>query len=209
MRRIVFGLGAAQVAADARRRGRGNGARPASTGARDIALGGAVAMSSTAIVSKMLADKLELDSLHGRQVIGILLFQDLAVVPLLILIPALAGAPGDMAVGLSWRSPRRSSCWRSCSFFGQRLDAPVVSCRGHPKSSELFVLNVLLITLGLGVYHAIGGLVAGARRIHRRHADFGDRIPLPGRGRHQAVPRRVAGIVFRDYRHEAQCRARS
>ena len=47
-------------------------------------------MSSTAIVVKMLTERLELESEHGRRIIGILLFQDLAVVPLLILIPSLA-----------------------------------------------------------------------------------------------------------------------
>jgi CPA2 family monovalent cation:H+ antiporter-2 len=55
-----------------------------------FALGGALAMSSTAIVSKLLTERLELESEHGRRIIGVLLFQDLAVVPLLILIPALA-----------------------------------------------------------------------------------------------------------------------
>ena len=52
--------------------------------------GGALAMSSTAIVSTMLNERAELNTPHGQQIIGILLFQDLAVVPLLILIPALA-----------------------------------------------------------------------------------------------------------------------
>src|SRR5436190_18794359 len=93
MRRIVFGLGAAQVggtlavalvACEAFGLGWQAG----------IALGGAAAMSSTAIVSKLLADRGELDSAHGRQVIGVLLFQDLAVVPLLVLLPALAQPPG-------------------------------------------------------------------------------------------------------------------
>ena len=58
-----------------------------------FALGGALAMSSTAIVSKMLTERLELESEHGRKIIGILLFQDLAVVPLLILIPSLGERP--------------------------------------------------------------------------------------------------------------------
>ena len=54
-----------------------------------MVLGGAMAMSSTAIVVKLMADRLELESEHGRRVMGVLLFQDLAVVPLLVLIPAL------------------------------------------------------------------------------------------------------------------------
>jgi monovalent cation:H+ antiporter-2, CPA2 family len=54
-----------------------------------VVLGGAMAMSSTAIVVKLMSDRLELESEHGRRVMGVLLFQDLAVVPLLVLIPAL------------------------------------------------------------------------------------------------------------------------
>ena len=65
-----------------------------------FALGGALAMSSTAIVSKMLTERLELESQHGRRSIGILLFQDLAVVPLIIMIPALAQSPEKLAATL-------------------------------------------------------------------------------------------------------------
>src|SRR3954469_22389888 len=89
MRRVVFGLGLAQVAATIAivMGGAGAGGWGWQAG---LALGGIVAMSSTAIVSKLLAERLELDSPHGREIIGVLLFQDLAVVPLLVVIPALA-----------------------------------------------------------------------------------------------------------------------
>src|SRR5665811_669710 len=59
-----------------------------------LALSGALAMSSTAIVVKLMTERLELESEHGKRVMGVLLFQDLAVVPLLVLIPAL-GASGE------------------------------------------------------------------------------------------------------------------
>src|SRR6188508_720409 len=98
MRRLVFGLGFAQVGATiglAAALALALGA-PWQVG---LALGGIVAMSSTAIVSKMLAERGELDSAHGRQVIAVLLFQDLAVVPLLVLIPALT-QPAD-AIGIA------------------------------------------------------------------------------------------------------------
>jgi len=101
-----------------------------------LALGGVMAMSSTAIVIKLLAERLELESEHGKRVVGILLFQDLAVVPLLVLIPALGAEPEQllMALGLAlvkavlllgllltggqklmrwWRGARATSC--SCS----------------------------------------------------------------------------------------------
>ena len=68
-----------------------------------IVLGGAMAMSSTAIVVKLMAERLELETEHGKRVIGVLLFQDLAVVPLLVLIPALNSPPEElmMALGLA------------------------------------------------------------------------------------------------------------
>src|SRR5687767_8670059 len=98
MRRVVFGLGLAQVLGTIALAV----AAALSMGASwqtGLALGGIMAMSSTAIVSKLLAERLELDSAHGREVIGVLLFQDLAVVPLLILLPAL-GKPPD-AIGIA------------------------------------------------------------------------------------------------------------
>lgn len=88
MRRVVFGLGSAQVGltalicfvvAIALDQGWRSG----------LVLGGVLALSSTAILAKMLAERLELNRPHGRRIIGILLFQDLAVVPFLILFPAL------------------------------------------------------------------------------------------------------------------------
>ncbi|MFN7641447.1 MAG: cation:proton antiporter, partial [bacterium] len=68
-----------------------------------LALSGVMAMSSTAIVVKLMADRLELESEHGKRVMGILLFQDLAVVPLLVLIPALGSPTNEMlsALGLA------------------------------------------------------------------------------------------------------------
>ena len=58
-------------------------------------------MSSTAIVVKLMADRLELETEHGRRVMGVLLFQDLAVVPLLVLIPAL-GQPAGKLLARCW-----------------------------------------------------------------------------------------------------------
>src|SRR2546423_2125087 len=111
MRRAVFGLGSSQVtltllaalAGNAllawgfMQAGRSWGLHWQSA----VALGGALAMSSTAIVVKLMAERLELESEHGRLVMGVLLFQDLAVVPLLVLIPALGSAPEVLAGALA------------------------------------------------------------------------------------------------------------
>src|SRR5438309_1189401 len=87
MRRAVFGLGLAQVAATIAL-ALGAALAAGASWQAGLTLGGIAAMSSTAIVSRLLAERLELDTAHGRQVIGMLLFQDLAVVPLLVLLPA-------------------------------------------------------------------------------------------------------------------------
>ena len=72
-------------------------------------------MSSTAIVVKLMADRLELESEHGRRVMGVLLFQDLAVVPLLVLIPALGSTPEALLARARARAAsRRPPCWRCC-----------------------------------------------------------------------------------------------
>ena len=65
-----------------------------------LALGAALAMSSTAVVVKLMAERLEMESEHGKRVMGVLLFQDLAVVPFLVLIPALGSSPEKLAVAL-------------------------------------------------------------------------------------------------------------
>ncbi|MGH8767269.1 MAG: cation:proton antiporter, partial [Burkholderiales bacterium] len=99
MRRIVFGLGAAQVLLTLLI----VWAVAAALGVEwraGLILGGVLAMSSTAILAKLLAERLELNSPHGRQIIGILLAQDLAVVPLLILTPALAAGTETLAINL-------------------------------------------------------------------------------------------------------------
>ncbi|MEK6735437.1 MAG: monovalent cation:proton antiporter-2 (CPA2) family protein [Pseudomonadota bacterium] len=137
-----------------------------------LALGGALAMSSTAIVIKMLADRLELNSLHGRQIIGVLLFQDLAVIPLLIIIPALATTvdndTADYGVMFATAIFKALVVLTLILFLGQKMMRPWFHLVARQKSSELFVLNVLLITLGLawltemaGLSLALGAFLAG------------------------------------------------
>jgi CPA2 family monovalent cation:H+ antiporter-2 len=133
-----------------------------------FALGSALSMSSTAIVSKMLTERLELESPHGRQIIGVLLFQDLAVVPLLILIPALASDTGELPVKLAWAGVKAAIVLTLLLTFGQRLIRGWFYVVVKRRSQELFMLNLLLITLGAswitelaGLSLALGAFVAG------------------------------------------------
>jgi CPA2 family monovalent cation:H+ antiporter-2 len=167
MKRIVFGLGFAQVAASmvialVLTMVFGH------TWATGIALGGLLAMSSTAILSKLLSERIELDSPHGREVIGVLLFQDLAVVPLLVLIPALSDSVRELAEELAIAGLKAAVLLALVLFFGQRLMSGWFYLVARRKSAELFMLNVLLVTLGLawmtelaGLSLALGAFIAG------------------------------------------------
>ncbi|MFJ7567417.1 cation:proton antiporter [Herminiimonas sp. NPDC097707] len=133
-----------------------------------LAVGGALAMSSTAIVSKVLTERLELESEHGRRSIGILLFQDLALVPLLILIPALANPKGDLVVTLGWAACKAVIVLVLLLFVGHKVMRGWFRLVVKRRSQELFMLNLLLITLGAawitemaGLSLALGAFVAG------------------------------------------------
>ncbi len=133
-----------------------------------VALGGIMAMSSTAIVSKLLAERLEIQTPHGRQIFGALLFQDLAVVPLLILIPAFAKDADDMGVVLGLAVLKAVVVLGFLLFVGQRIMRPWFQWVAGRKSPELFTLNLLLFTLGLafltesaGLSLALGAFLAG------------------------------------------------
>ena len=133
-----------------------------------VVLGGAIAMSSTAIVVKLMAERLELESEHGRRVMAVLLFQDLAVVPLLVLIPALnsTGEQLLMAVGLA--AVKAVVLLTLLLVGGQWVMRWWLTLVARRKSDELFMLNLLLVTLGLawlteyvGLSLALGAFVAG------------------------------------------------
>jgi len=167
MRRAVFGLGLAQVAITT---------VMAMVGLhllgfgwlQGFTLGGALAMSSTAIVSKMLAERMELNTAHGRDVMGILLFQDLAVVAFLIGVPTLAAGDADLWRQLGIAAGKAAIALAVILVFGQKPMRAWFHIIARARSSELFMLNVLLVTLGLaaltelaGLSFALGAFLAG------------------------------------------------
>jgi len=171
MRKIVFGLGVSQVILTMLL------AVPASllmnwiypiSWQAAIALGGALAMSSTAIVTKLISDRAELETEHGRNVVGILLFQDLAVVFLLILLPSLGKNPSDLFVALTAASIKLTIALVLIFFIGQSLMSHWFKLVAKLRSQELFMLNLLLIVLGMaglteyfGLSLALGAFLAG------------------------------------------------
>ncbi len=133
-----------------------------------FALGGAFSMSSTAIVSKLLVERLEIDSRHGQQIFGILLFQDLALVPLLIIVPALAMHEGHLLQTLGFAITKATLILVLLLFLGKKIMRSWFKLVVVLRSQELFMLNLLLITLGAawiteraGLSLALGAFVAG------------------------------------------------
>jgi CPA2 family monovalent cation:H+ antiporter-2 len=168
MRRLVFGFGAAQVILTAAGTmlvtwfGYAQGWRAG------LAVGLAVAMSSTAIVARLLSERLELHSRSGRQTMGALLFQDLAVVPCLILFPALA-KPGENMVGAMLLATVEAILVLGLLIgLGQWLMQRFFDVVARRHSEELFVLATLWIVVGLawitgqtGMSLALGAFVGG------------------------------------------------
>ncbi|QEY27188.1 monovalent cation:proton antiporter family protein [Neisseria zalophi] len=168
MRRLVFGLGGMQVVITI----------IAIVGILMIssaqfnwafAVAGALTMSSTAIVSRILSEKTELGQTHGQMTMGVLLMQDIAVVPLMILLPALAGgSSGNLWIELGLAVLKMVLTLGVLFVIGSRIMSPWFRLVAKRKSSELFMINVLLVTLGVaylteleGLSLALGAFVAG------------------------------------------------
>ena len=171
MRRIVLGLGAAQVvltvvATLVAGWLIGRYFHVGLAGA--FALGGALAMSSTAIVMKMLAERMELDTEHGKRIVGVLLFQDLAVVPLLVIVPALSAEAGVLMQTMALALLKAAVLLTLLLVGGQRVMRWWLLMVARRKSQELFTLNLLFVTLALawmteiaGLSLALGAFIAG------------------------------------------------
>jgi monovalent cation:H+ antiporter-2, CPA2 family len=131
-------------------------------------IGAAITMSSTAIVSKILMERVDLNSRHGRLSIGVLLFQDLAVIPILVLIQTL-GSHSDNWLDVLGLTLFKSSILLFFLFkFGKNILNFWFELVAKQRSRELFVLNVLMVTLLMaaatnfvGLSYALGAFVAG------------------------------------------------
>ena len=131
-------------------------------------IGAALAMSSTAIVSKILAERVDLNSRHGRLSIGVLLFQDIAVVPVLVIIPALGMAGANLTDVLGMALLKAAAMLLFLFTIGKWLINPWFNVVAGQRSRELFVMNVLMVTLLLafatksaGLSYALGAFIAG------------------------------------------------
>ena len=158
LRRYVFGLGGLQVSLCAAAIGVMGllvGLPPAAAAAVGVAL----ALSSTAVVMPILTEHRRQHSLAGRATFSVLLFQDLAVAPILITL-AILGRSADQA--FSWRlllafGPSVLAV-AALVLFGRLLLRPMMKSVARAKSEELFMAASLLVVIGAGLIAAVAGL---------------------------------------------------
>jgi len=168
MRQLVFGFGAAQLALTATATALVTWLGYGQEWRTGLAVGLAVAMSSTAIVAKMLSERFELHSRSGRQTMGVLLFQDIAVVPCLILLPALAQSTAELPRSLAIALTQAVVMLSILIWVGQTWVRRFYDSVARHRSDELFVLATLLLVIGLayatgraGLSLALGAFVGG------------------------------------------------
>ncbi|MDQ4077662.1 MAG: cation:proton antiporter [Chloroflexota bacterium] len=149
-------------------------------------LGGLIALSSTMVILKTLMSQGRLGTLSSRVMIGMLIVQDLAVVPLMIILPELS----DIGAGLptlGWAAVRAAIFLAAMIFVGTRVIPPLMRHIAAWNSRELFLLAVTAIGLGVGyatflfgLSFAFGAFVAGMvlSESDHSHQALSDIIPL-------------------------------
>mmetsp|Transcript_754 Transcript_754/g.1791 ORF Transcript_754/g.1791 Transcript_754/m.1791 type:complete len:485 (-) Transcript_754:63-1517(-) len=181
MRRDVFGLGGSQFLVTAAfvaaicKFGFG-----LSTAAQ-IVLGGGLALSSSAFVLQLLKDKGEMNTNFGRSSFGVLLLQDLAVVPLLVVTPILAGGGEGLLDALGSAGLKAAIALSMIAFIGKFLLNPFFDSVAKTKNQEAFVgailatvLGMSFLTEGLGLSNTLGAFLAGillSETKHRHHIE--------------------------------------
>ncbi|TAJ52203.1 MAG: glutathione-regulated potassium-efflux system protein KefB [Nevskiaceae bacterium] len=165
LRREVFGLGGAQVLFTALPlAGLAHYFGVAWSGAAVIGL--ALAMSSTALVLQLLGERGELAARHGRGAFAILLFQDIAVIPLLALIPLLS-APASAGIG--WQEIAKAlAVVAAVIASGRTLLRPALRALANAQVPEIFTAAALLLVIGVslamqavGLSASLGAFLAG------------------------------------------------
>jgi monovalent cation:proton antiporter-2 (CPA2) family protein len=168
MRRSIFGLGLAQVAVTTlvfALIARWLGLAPATA----FVTGFALSLSSTPLVLQLLAERQQLNTHHGRSSFAILLFQDIAVIPILAILPLLAttGEPRDLTQTLL-ATLKGLAVLGALVFGGRYLLRPILRVVAETKVGEAFTAATLLVVIGtallvsgVGLSMALGAFVAG------------------------------------------------
>jgi monovalent cation:proton antiporter-2 (CPA2) family protein len=121
-----------------------------------LVIGFALSLSSTALILQVLAERGELNTRHGRAAFAILLFQDLAIMPALVLLPFLAGGKGQ---AMSWQQ----FAWPALAIMltvgaGRYLLRPVLRIVANTRAQEAFTAAALLVVVGTALLFQATGL---------------------------------------------------
>lgn len=167
MKRDVFGLGLSQFLCSALAIAGVGGVLGLPANAL-VVLGGGLALSSSAFVLQLLKDKSQLASRFGKASFGVLLFQDLAVVPLLVVTPILAGGGSGLAAALGSAVLKAGIALGSIAVAGRYVVNPLFKKVAGAQSQEAFlgvilltVLSMSFMTEGLGLSNTLGAFLAG------------------------------------------------
>jgi CPA2 family monovalent cation:H+ antiporter-2 len=167
LRKYVFGLGTAQLVATALVIWMALRAFAIPTGAAAV-LGGGLALSSTAVVLKMLTQRRETGTLPGRIAVAVLLLQDLAVLPLLTLVPLIGGPESGVLSPLAWALVKAAVAFLIILAVGRLALRPLLRVVARGGDPELFTGIALLLVLGLawltqraGLSMTLGAFLAG------------------------------------------------
>ncbi|NNF58347.1 MAG: sodium:proton exchanger [Rhodothermaceae bacterium] len=144
------------------------------------------ALSSTAIVLKLLGDRGETNTAPGQSAVGVLIFQDLAVIVMVLLVPALGGEGGS-ALDVGWALTKAALIIALVLVVARRVMPPILEAVARTCSPELFLLTVIAICFGTaylvglaGVSIALGAFLAGlvvSESTFSEHA-FSEILPL-------------------------------
>ena len=165
--RYVFGLGAAQVLVTGLLIG-GIAMTAGESLATAIVIGSGLALSSTAFVLQLLTERGERSTRYGQASFAILLFQDLIIVPLLILVPLLGEQGSTLLTALGSAAVKATLAFVGALFVGRLILRPAYRMIASVGASELFVATTLLVVLGAswtfsqaGLSMALGAFLAG------------------------------------------------
>ena len=189
MKKDVFGLGLSQVLVTATLVA-GIAKLCGQSSAAMIVLGGGIALSSSAFVLQLLKDKEQLETRHGKASLGVLIMQDLAVVPLLVVTPLLAGG-GGTNMGKAFAKAGVAfvmalSALAGCAkFVFDPLFDMVVSAHNQEAFVGLILATVLgmsFLTEGLGLSNTLGSFVSGMILAASKHKEKIEAEISPFRG---------------------------
>lgn len=189
MKNDVFGLGLAQVVlTTATVAGIASMLCGQSTAAA-IVLGGGIALSSSAFVLQLLKDKEQLETRHGRSSLGVLIMQDLAVVPLLVVTPLLAGGGDGMGKAFASAGVAFLMAVSALGICAKFIFDPLFDLVVSAHNQEAFVglvlgtvLGMSFLTEGLGLSNTLGSFVSGMILAASKHKEKIEAEISPFRG---------------------------